>query len=208
VIVESFPEGFLACNCIILGAEEGGEAIVVDPGGDAPKILDAVARHRLTVRAIVHTHAHIDHVGATLALKQATGAPVLLHPDDLFLYENLEMQSRMLRLPPATVPPLDAHLAEGLALEFGGRSLGCIHTPGHSPGSASFHLADEGLLLSGDTLFLGSIGRTDLPGGSYPAIMESIHGKLLAFPDETRVIPGHGPATSIGQEKRINPFLD
>ena len=207
MILECFPVGPFQCNCTILGDEETREAIVVDPGGEPDRILAALARHALRATAILHTHAHLDHLGATQAVKDATGAPVLLHGADLFLYENVEMQARMLGLPPVAVPPLDAHLAHEQEIRFGGCPTLCLHTPGHTPGSVSFLLPDQGLLLSGDTLFLGSIGRTDLPGGSFEEIIESIHGRLLPLPDETRVIPGHGPATSIGQEKRINPFL-
>jgi hydroxyacylglutathione hydrolase len=207
VILESFAVGPFQCNCTILGDGKTREAIVVDPGGEADRILAALARHGLRATAILHTHAHLDHLGATQAVKDATGASVLLHPEDLFLYENVAMQARMLGLPLVEVPPLDAHLAHEQEIRFGDIPTVCLHTPGHTPGSVSFLIPDQGLVLSGDTLFLGSIGRTDLPGGSFETIIESIRARLLPLPDETRVIPGHGPATTIGQEKRTNPFL-
>ncbi len=209
VVVETFPVGPFQCNCTILGDPVTGEAIVVDPGDQLEFIQQRLAHHKLDkVKAIVHTHAHLDHIGATADLRAQTGAPVRLHHGDKFLWDNVEMQAMMLRLKKPNSCEIDGSLEDGDVLGFSAGEGEVIYTPGHTPGSVCFHfpLFDK-LLISGDTLFQGSIGRTDLPGGDYHQIIRSIHSRLLTLDDDTRVIPGHGPITTIGSEKRINPFL-
>jgi hydroxyacylglutathione hydrolase len=208
VIVEILPVGALQCNCVILGDEKSKTAIVVDPGDEIERIIAVLGKHGLSVCAIVATHAHIDHVGGFADLKELTGAKSMIHEADVPLYENLAMQAQWLGVEPPRMTTIDAMLNESAGVAFGASKLDVHHTPGHSPGSVSFVFPDVvPLLLSGDTLFSGSIGRTDLWGGSYDTIIASIRAKLLAMPDETVVIPGHGPTTTIGVERRSNPFL-
>ncbi len=208
MILEHFPVGPLQCNCVVIADEQTKQAIVVDPGDEVERIFDILKRHELTLRAIVATHAHIDHVGALASLKALTGAPAMIHEADAPLYEHLAEQAAWLGIAPPSTTTLDRFLQEGDRLAFGGRALDVLHTPGHSPGSVSFVLDEASpLVLSGDTLFAGSIGRTDLWGGSFTQIIESIRGKLLRFPDEVIVVPGHGPRTTIGAERESNPFL-
>jgi len=208
MIHEILPVGMLACNCSILGDEKTGEAVVIDPGDETDRIQEVLAKHNLRPRYIVVTHAHIDHVGGLEQLKRATGAAVLMHAADLPLYENVAVQAEWLGLLPPGVVTVDQFLKEGDALRFGAYALEVLHTPGHSPGSLSLHLAGaQTKIFSGDTLFQQSIGRTDLWGGSYEQILKSIHSRLLIFPDETPVFPGHGSSTTIGDERETNPFL-
>ena len=210
LIHEILPVGWLQCNCQVLGDPETREALVLDPGDEVERVLDVLRRHSLKVRAIVSTHAHIDHVGGLQRLQQATGAPVLMHGDDLELYRHLDEQAAWLGVPPPPSARVDQLLREGDTLRWGKFAAGVLHTPGHTPGSLSLYLppgVSDGTLLAGDTLFAGSIGRTDLWGGSLPDILRSIHGKLLVLPNKTLVYPGHGPATTIGEEKTSNPFL-
>jgi len=208
-VVETFPVGPLRCNCTILGDPATGEAIVVDPGDEVDKVLAALARHNLRCLAVVNTHTHIDHVGANQALRDRTGARVMLHEQDVVLYDNLAVQAEMLGLfPPPPRSPVDEHIHQGDRVKAGGIDLEVLHTPGHTPGSLCFHLPGAApLLVSGDTLFAGSIGRTDLWGGDFDQEIASIRTRLLALDDKTRVIPGHGPETTIGRERRRNPFL-
>jgi len=207
MIFEHLSVGPLQCNCYILGDEATREAIVVDPGEEADRILALVTRHRLIVRAIVQTHAHFDHVGASGPLREATGAEVCLHRGDTFLYENLAMQAKLFGVSVPKAAPVSRWYDHGEEVKAGGLALGVIHTPGHTPGSVCLLMAAGGLLFSGDTLFCGSIGRTDLWGGSYEEIMASIQHRLLTLPDDTVVYPGHGPETTIGDERRSNPFI-
>ena len=226
MIHEILPVGWLQCNCHILGDPETHEALVVDPGDEADRILEILARHGLHVRAIVSTHAHIDHVGGLSKMQQATGAPVLMHNDDLVLYQHLDEQAAFLGARAPDPAKVDQLLREGELVRWGTYAAQVMHTPGHtrgslslylpasfSPGAAQANLKQEGpkqespKLFAGDTLFAGSIGRTDLWGGSLPQILRSIHQKLLALPDDTIVYPGHGPATTIGEERADNPFL-
>ncbi len=229
LIHEIIPVGMLQCNCSILGDSETGEAIVVDPGDDVERILEILRRRGLKVRAIVSTHTHIDHVGGLAQLHRATGAPVLIHEADLPLYSNLEMQAGWLGIPTPEIMKIRDFVKEGDALRWGGFAARVLHTPGHTPGSISLvvepgsetsadapkathvHTAEghsaPSRLIAGDTLFQGSIGRTDLPGGSFPQIIRSIHDKLLVLPDDLIVYPGHGHTTTIGEEREHNPFL-
>src|SRR5208282_5070634 len=208
MIHEILPVGLLACNCSVVGDEETGEAIVIDPGDEIERVQEVLARHNLRVKYIVATHAHIDHVGGLEQLKRATGAAVLMHQSDLPLYRNLAVQAEWLGVLPPGVVTVDQFLKEGDALRIGSHVFEVLHTPGHSPGSLSLHLAGEQRkIFSGDTLFQGSIGRTDLWGGSLEELLRSIHTRLLIFPDETPVFPGHGLSTTIGEERESNPFL-
>ena len=234
LIHEVIPVGMLQCNCSILGDPATHEAIVVDPGDEVGRILEILRKHDLKVRAIVSTHTHIDHVGGLAALHKATGAPVLIHEKDLELYKHLDIQSHFLGMPTPAIAKIDEFVKEGDAVHWGGFAARVMHTPGHTPGSISL-LVEPGpipestlysppgekqgsgaqeistdhvsRLLAGDTLFQGSIGRTDLWGGSYPEIIRSIQEKLLVLPDDLLVIPGHGPETTIGEERAMNPFL-
>lgn len=252
----TIPVGMLQCNCSIIGDPLTREALVVDPGDEVTRILDLLGRRRLTVKAIVSTHAHIDHVGGLAKLHQYTGAPVLMHRDDLQLYQAMDVQAAFMGVLPPDLTEVDQLLKEGDVLRWGSLEAQVIHTPGHTPGSVSLYLphdagkislTDKGLkvdakpspadgeveegdsvdsagddfdaagskridirvpqLLSGDTLFKGSIGRTDLWGGSMDEIMDSLRSKLMQLPDGTIVHPGHGPMTTIGQERATNPFL-
>lgn len=210
MIVETFPVGLLQCNCIILADPVTKEAIVVDPGDDFEKVRAALARHDLTCKAILNTHTHIDHVGANEPLKDATGARLMLHEADLPLYDNLKVQSAWMggMIPAPTRAKVDEHIHQGDHLKVGSLEVEVLHTPGHTPGSLCFHIdGPKPLVLSGDTLFAGSIGRTDLWGGDFNEEIASIRSRLFALADAARVIPGHGPETTIGRERRGNPFL-
>jgi hydroxyacylglutathione hydrolase len=207
MILESFPVGPLRCNCTILGDEVTHEAVVVDPGDNIAEILSRLQKHGLTLRQIVITHAHIDHVGGAALLKKATGAPVFLNQNDLGLLGAMEMQAGWLGVPTPEVGSPDASAEDGLTLGLATLPGQVIHTPGHTPGSICLLFAQQNLLLAGDTLFAGSIGRTDLPGGDGGQILRSLRDRLMVLPDTTRVLPGHGPDTTIGEEKQSNPFL-
>lgn len=207
MIFESFPVGPLACNCTILGDEQNHEAIVIDPGDEVGRIHRRLTELGLKLKQILVTHAHIDHVGGALKLKRLTGAPIFLNENDLPLLAMMEQQAGWLGVPtPETAPP-DEGLADGTIVGLGSLPAQVLHTPGHTQGSICLHFAPMKLLIAGDTLFAGSIGRTDLPGGNFDQIIDSIESRLLALPDETKVLPGHGPATTIGEERRMNPFL-
>ena len=211
MIHEILPVGWLQCNCSVFGDREGGEAIVIDPGAEVERILAVLERRHLRLKLIAVTHAHIDHIGGARKLKEATGAPVYMHQADLGLYRALPQQAQMLGLPSA--PPMtaiDAPLNDGDRVQVGPVSGTVLHTPGHTQGSVCLYFPDAGggkKLFAGDTLFQGSIGRTDLPGGDMAQILRSLREKLLALDDDTVVIPGHGPLTAIGREREENPFL-
>ena len=207
MIFESFPVGPLGCNCTILGDEDAGEAIVIDPGDEVGRIARRLTELGLKLKQILVTHAHIDHVGGALRLKQLTGAPILLNENDLPLLKIMDQQAGWLGIEtPETAPP-DEYLIDGQRVGLEKYPAEVLHTPGHTQGSVCFHFAPLKLLVAGDTLFAGSIGRTDLPGGDSEQIIDSIQSRLLPLSDETRVITGHGPATTIGVERRSNPFL-
>ena len=214
MIHEILPVGMLQCNCSILGDETSGEAIVVDPGDDIPRIVKLLEKHHLTVKQILITHAHIDHIAGAARLKQLTGAPVLYNPRDLPLVQMMDVQAGWLGIPTPEVHVPDDDLEDGRVIAIGAVNNGppvlignVLATPGHTQGSVCLHLPAQQLLLAGDTLFAGSVGRTDLPGGDSRTLIRSIHDKLLQLPDTTIVIPGHGPNTTIGDERKFNPFL-
>jgi len=208
MIIETFPVGWLQCNCTILGDEQTREAIVIDPGDDPQEILAHLERHGLTPKQILCTHTHIDHVGAIYELQERAGTPASIHKADLFLFEKLDVQAQWIGIPMPKRGAIEHFVEDGGAVACHGVEVGVIHTPGHTPGSASFHLAgDRNILFTGDTLFAQSIGRTDLWGGSHPQIIASIQKKLMTFDDDTLVICGHGQSTTIGHERRYNPFL-
>ncbi|PKL77337.1 MAG: MBL fold metallo-hydrolase [Candidatus Melainabacteria bacterium HGW-Melainabacteria-1] len=206
--IETFPVGMLQCNCSIIACDETKEAIIVDPGGDAPKILQKVHDQGLTVKYLLHTHAHFDHVGATAAVRAATGAKVLLHPGDQWLYDNVPLQGQTFGIPTEPTEPIDQGLEHEMQFAFGKHASLVLHTPGHTPGSCCFHVGGtESHLFAGDTLFRNSIGRTDLWGGDAELILKSIKSRLLTLDDSTTVYTGHGPATTLWQEKKANPYL-
>ncbi len=214
MIHEIIPVGMLQCNCSILGDETSGEAIVVDPGDDIPRIMKLLEKHRLAVKQILITHAHIDHIAGAARLKQLTGAPILYNPRDLPLVQMMDVQATWLGMPTPEVHAPDDALEDGRVIAIGAVGNGppaltgnILHTPGHTQGSVCLHLPTQQLLLAGDTLFAGSVGRTDLPGGDTRTLIRSIHDKLLTLPDTTIVVPGHGPSTTIGNERESNPFL-
>ena len=210
MIVETFPVGMLACNCTILGDPASGEAIVIDGGDNVLEIAQRLARHNLRARYLVHTHAHIDHIGALGPLRETTGGSGLLHHADLPLYGTLVEQALWIGAVRAPeIVTLDGDLVDGDVLRAGALALRCIHTPGHTPGSTSFALEEAGetVLFTGDTLFRGAVGRWDLGGTSLADIVRSIRERLLVHDDATVVVPGHGPETTIGLERRANPYL-
>ena len=206
MIHEVLPVGPLACNCSIVADESTREAIVIDPGDNVAEILARIAKHRLRVKEIVITHAHIDHVGAAMQLRAGTGAPILLNQHDYALLKMLDLQAAWLGMEAPGKVEIERSLKEGDTVQAGPIVADVIYTPGHTEGSICLHFQSDKKLIAGDTLFAGSIGRTDLPGGSFDKIMRSLREKLLALPDETVVVPGHGPLTTIGAERDSNPF--
>jgi hydroxyacylglutathione hydrolase len=207
VIHEIIPVGILQCNCSIFGDEQSREAIVIDPGDNIDRILAIVARHSLKVKAIVITHAHIDHIGGAAKLKAATGAPVYMNARDQELYDGLDVQASWLQMKTPETTSIDTEAREGDTLILGDAVFHILDTPGHTQGSISLWIPAENKLIAGDTLFRDSIGRTDLPGGNARQILRSIHDKLLPLPEDAVVIAGHGESTTIGREKARNPFL-
>lgn len=209
MIHEILPVGMLQCNCSIFGDEATRQAIVIDPGDgdDLTAIQATLARHNLTVQAIVITHAHIDHIGGAARLKALTGAPVLMNENDQPLYDHLDTQAGWLGMAPPERTTIDTPARDGDTLNLGETEIQIRHTPGHTQGSLCLFVPSEATLIAGDTLFRDSIGRTDLPGGDGRQIIRSIHNQLLTLPENTKVICGHGPNTTIGREKERNPFL-
>ena len=207
MIHEILPVGLLQCNCSVFGDETSREGLVVDPGDQVDDVLEIIERHGLHVKAIIITHAHIDHIGGAQKLKQATGAPVYMNLNDMELQKGLDRQAAWLGVEPPEPVAIDAPARDGDRLVIGATELHVLHTPGHTQGSISLWIPAEEKLVAGDTLFRDSIGRTDLPGGDGRQILRSIHDKLLPLPEQTVVIPGHGAKTTIGREKRENHFL-
>jgi glyoxylase-like metal-dependent hydrolase (beta-lactamase superfamily II) len=201
---KSFPVGPLQCNCTVLGDTETGMGYVFDPGGNAEKIMAAVTELGLKIVGLVHTHAHLDHFLAAGEIRRQTGAPIWLHRSDEFLWNALEQQCKSFGVPFTPQPDPDHWLEDEQPLICGGS---CIHTPGHTPGSSSFYFEEEKLLIAGDTLFLGSVGRTDFPGGNRHQLTSSIQQRLYRLDESAVVITGHGPETSIGHEMRHNAFV-
>jgi glyoxylase-like metal-dependent hydrolase (beta-lactamase superfamily II) len=207
MIHEILPVGMLQCNCSIFGDEQTREALVIDPGDNIEDILAILEKHGLRVKAIVITHAHIDHIGGAAKLKAASGAPVLMNQADQELYDHLDVQASWLGMETPSPTDIDDAARDGDVLTLGPAEFRVLHTPGHTQGSISLWIPAENKLIAGDTLFRDSIGRTDLPGGNPRQILRSIEDKLLGLPEETVVVPGHGPNTTIGREKERNPFL-
>ncbi len=206
---EILPSGMLQCNCSVFGDETTREAIVIDPGdgSDLQRLLAYLKIQSLTVKAIFITHAHIDHIGAANKLKTLTGAPVYMNPNDQELSDHIALQAQWLGMPEPERPEVDTPALDGDTLTLNETPFHIIHTPGHTQGSACVYAPTLKVLIAGDTLFRDSVGRTDLPGGDPHQILSSIHTRLLTLPEETRVICGHGPSTTIGREKERNPFL-
>jgi hydroxyacylglutathione hydrolase len=207
MIHEILPVGMLRCNCSIFGDENTKEAIVIDPGDDISQIQAILAKHDLVCKAIVITHAHIDHIGGAQKLKAATEAPVYMNPEDQELYDHLDMQAAWLGMPTPEQTEIDTPVRDGDTLKLGETAIHILHTPGHTQGSLCLWMPSERKLIAGDTLFRESIGRTDLPGGNGRQILQSIHTSLLTLPDEADVYPGHGSPTTIAHEREHNPFL-
>jgi hydroxyacylglutathione hydrolase len=207
MILETFPVGPLQCNCTLICDENTREAMIIDPGDEIPGIMKRLENHSAQLKQIIVTHAHIDHVGGALRLKRLTGAPILLNERDLPLLKMMEVQAGWLGIPTPEVAPPDASAEDSSIIGLSAFPATVLHTPGHTPGSICLHFPAQTLLIAGDTLFAGSIGRTDLPGGDPAKILQSIHERLLVLPDETTVIPGHGVKTTIARERERNPFL-
>lgn len=207
MIHEILPVGPLQCNCSIIGDEATREAMVIDPGDDIDEVLAILRKHNLEVKQIVVTHAHIDHVGGAMKLRAATGAPILLNQNDLALLKMLDVQAAWVGMAAPGQVEIDQSVGNADTVRAGSLSANVLHTPGHTEGSICLYFPAENKLIAGDTLFAGSIGRTDLPGGSFEKIIRSLHQTVLALPDDTVVVPGHGPLTTIGEERESNPFL-
>jgi len=207
MIHEILPVGPLQCNCSIIGDEATREAMVIDPGDDIEDVLAILQKHRLQVKQIVITHAHIDHVGGAMKLRAATGAPILLNQNDYALLKMLDTQAAWIGMKSPGKVEIDQSVEQADTVRAGGITASVMHTPGHTEGSVCLYFPAENTLVAGDTLFAGSIGRTDLPGGSFEKIMHSLHGSVMSLPDDTVVVPGHGPLTTIGEERENNPFL-
>jgi hydroxyacylglutathione hydrolase len=207
MIHEILPVGPLQCNCSIVGDEASREAMVIDPGDDIEDVLALIQKHNLKVKQIVITHAHIDHVGGAMKLRAVTGAPILLNQNDYALLKMLDLQAAWIGVPTPGKVEIDRSITTGETIQAGLLVAEVLHTPGHTEGSICLHFAAEKKLIAGDTLFAGSIGRTDLPGGDMQKIIRSLHDTVLALPDDTIVVPGHGELTTIGEERETNPFL-
>ncbi|MBI9073796.1 MAG: MBL fold metallo-hydrolase [Desulfatibacillum sp.] len=205
MIIRQLAVGPLQANCFIVGCDKTKEAVVIDPGGDADKILMTLAQHKLTLKAILNTHGHFDHVEGNKGVKDASGADIYIHEEDAPMLQMVSSLAASFGLSMENSPPADKFLKEGDKISFGEESLEVVHTPGHSPGGVSF--VAPGVVFVGDTLFAGSIGRTDLPGGSENQLIEAVKKKLFILSDDCVVCPGHGPETTVGREKMYNPFF-
>jgi glyoxylase-like metal-dependent hydrolase (beta-lactamase superfamily II) len=206
VIIRQLTLGVAGTNCYVVGCESTREGVVIDPSDDGARILAMVEQESLAIRYVLNTHAHFDHILANRVVMEATGAPLALHPQDLPLL-HAGGGAELFGIEAESSPDPTIHLAEGMEVRFGRHAFHVLFTPGHSPGHVSFYDREEGVVFDGDVLFAAGIGRTDLPGGDYETLMESIHSKLLVLPDATRVYPGHGPTTTLGAERVNNPWL-
>jgi len=204
LLVKSLTLGPIQANCFIIGCEDTKKAVVIDPGAEADRILATLAESSLTVEYIINTHGHFDHVGANKRMKEVTGGKIVIHAKDEPMLNQLSASAAAWGMSAENSPPPDQLVEDGDAIEFGTLSLKVIHTPGHTPGGISLQTGDA--VFVGDTLFAGSIGRTDFPGGDYGTLISSIQQKLFALAEDTVVYPGHMGNTSIGHEKRTNPF--
>jgi hydroxyacylglutathione hydrolase len=207
MIHEIFHVGPLQCNCSVIGDEKSREAMVVDPGDDISDVLAVVAKHGLKVKRIYITHAHIDHIGGAMKLKAATGAPITMHAADEMQLPILDMQAQWIGMNTPGKVTIDEHAKDAHSYRVGEIESRVLHTPGHTEGSSCLYFPAEARLIAGDTLFAGSIGRTDLPGGNFDKIMRTLHTTLMELPEDTLVIPGHGAETTIGAERETNPFI-
>lgn len=208
MIQQRLVVGPLQCNCTILACEKTREAVVIDPGDEAPRILEALQKQNLTAKYLLHTHAHFDHIGGTREIRDKLQTKICLHQGDEMIYKMLPLQGQMFGMQFPEPRPIDQFIEDGEVLQFGEHKLEVIHTPGHSPGGVCFKLSDkEQLLFSGDTLFQRSIGRTDLWGGSFETLVASIKHRIFTLDGDTLVFPGHGDSTRVGEEKKENPFL-
>ena len=206
MIIHTIHVGITQTNCYLVGCEETQEGVVIDPGGHPERILEAVGESGLTIRYVLNTHCHFDHMGANAEIVAATGAPLALHPAELPILQA-RGGAALFGIPVKESPRPDVELTSGQVLEVGTLRFQVLHTPGHSPGSVTFYLEEEGVAFDGDVLFAMGVGRTDLPGGDWDTLMRSIREVLFALPDETVLYPGHGPKTTVEQEKRSNPWL-
>lgn len=207
MIFEIVVVGPLSVNCFIVGDETTREGIIVDPGADAGKVLAAVKGHGLTIKYVINTHGHFDHVGGNREVLAATGSKLLIHRDDVPFLSRAADVATMYGLMTENSPAPDLFLEDGLLITFGGHELSILHTPGHTPGGCCLYLEAQGKVITGDTLFAEGVGRTDFPGSSHEALMEGIRTRLMTLPDSTAAYPGHGPSTTIGHEKRYNPYI-
>ncbi|MDY6905525.1 MAG: MBL fold metallo-hydrolase [Thermodesulfobacteriota bacterium] len=205
MIIEKLEVGMIMANCFIVGCDETKQAAVIDPGDESERILRTLASHKLTVKYIINTHGHFDHVGANKQMKEATGAELLIHADDAPMLSGLTEMASAFGMASENSPPPDRTIGDGDRLTVGNFEMSVIHTPGHSPGGIS--LFTDNTVFVGDTLFAGSIGRTDFPGGDFNTLISVIQNKLFPLGDDIRVCCGHGPETTIGTEKRTNPFV-
>jgi hydroxyacylglutathione hydrolase len=208
MLIETIVVGPLGVNCLILGDKQSNEGVVIDPGADCEMILGAIARLGLKIKYLINTHGHFDHVGCNGPLLKETGAEFLIHEKDLGLLKMASRTAHKYGLVVEDSPAPNRYLADGMRLEFGRRSIEVLHTPGHTEGGCCLLLRNEKLVVTGDTLFADSVGRTDLPGGSHEILMASIQEKLMPLEDDTLVWPGHGPSTTIGHERRLNPYIN
>lgn len=207
MILQGLTVGPFQENCYIVGDEASGEGALIDPGDEATRIALAVEQTEVEIGSIILTHSHIDHVGAVADLADEYACPVLLHAEAEQMLQNVQQQAVMMGVKFGRVPEVDRYIGTEETLQVGGVRLRSLYTPGHAPGHLAFYIEEEGVVISGDAVFAGSIGRTDLPGGSMEVLMASIRDQILTLPDETRLYPGHGPETTVGNERATNPFL-
>ena len=208
MLFETIVVGPLGVNCFILGDKQSNEGVVVDPGADCELILAAIARFGLKVKYLINTHGHFDHMGCNKQVQEQTGAEFLIHEKDLWLLSEAAKSAKAYGFKADDSPMPNRYLTDGLRLEFGKRTVEVLHTPGHTPGGCSLLLREQQLVITGDTLFADSVGRTDLPGGSHEQLIASIKTKLMPLDDDTVVWPGHGPSSTIGRERRSNPYIN